>query len=87
MISYLWSSLSPFPVPTEGGNYGFLGRLEGPVCRSLPHRLIKQTQRPQGAKTEDIANTEGKHKKLLFCPKAMVILIKRAIQKGCCQGD
>lgn len=53
-----------FPVLTAGGNYWLLGWLEGPGWCSLPHRLVKQTQCPRGAKTEDIANTEGKHRKL-----------------------
>lgn len=60
------SVISTFPGPTSWWE-PLVPRMafEGPACSSLPHRLIRQPLCPQGTKTEDIANTEGKHSKKL----------------------
>lgn len=61
---YPWSRLlSPSPCRPQGGHSWFLGWFSGVLSEALsPTQVFKQPLYPQGAQTEDIANTEGKHK-------------------------
>lgn len=70
---------------SQGGNHWFLGWFSRVLCAALtlPHRLIKQTPSPQGAQTEDIANTEGKHKQeVIILPNSHNYSDKKSYSKG-----
>lgn len=85
-ISYPWSwFLSPFPGPISRWEPLVPRMVSRVLCAALtlPHRLIKQTPSPQGAQTEDIANTEGKHKQeVIILPNSHNYSDKKSYSKG-----